>query len=143
LNEILPTDIPSINNFDPSEFATQILTLLSDDAERARIVSRISEAGKIYTAEATSDLLVEMFLDMTSRPPKRTAAIVGEDIHFSSWIPGLSPVSVPINRVVPPGILVRIGWKFGKVKRMISPEGSLRQKAIRKFSNRIRRALRR
>jgi GT2 family glycosyltransferase len=143
LNEILPTDIPSINNFDPSEFATQILTLLSDDAERARIVSRISETGKIYTAEATSDLLVEMFLDMTSRPPKRTAAIVGEDIHFSSWIPGLSPISVPINRVVPPGILVRIGWKFGKAKRMISPEGSLRQEAIRKFSNRIRRALKR
>ena len=143
LNEILPSDIPTITSFDPSDFATQILSLLSDDAERARIVARISECGQIYTAEATSNLLIEMFLDMTSRPPKRTAAIIGEDIHFSSWVPGLLSVSAPRDYVVTPGILVRIGWKFTKVKQILSPDGSRRQQAIRKSSNRIRRALRR
>jgi GT2 family glycosyltransferase len=143
LNEILPTDIPTINSFDSSDFATQIIGLLSDDAERVRIVTRISESGKKFTAEATSDLLVEMFLDMTSRPPKRTAAIIGEDIHFSSWVPGLLPVSAPREYVVTPGILVRIGWKFSRVKQFLSPNGSRRQLMIRKSSNRIRRALRR
>jgi hypothetical protein len=143
LNEILPTDIPTINSFDSSDFATQIIGLLSDDAERVRIVTRISESGKKFTAEATSDLLVEMFLDMTSRPPKRTAAIIGEDIHFSSWVPGLLPVSAPREYVVTPGFLVRIGWKFSRVKQFLSPTGSRRQLMIRKSSNRIRRALRR
>jgi glycosyltransferase involved in cell wall biosynthesis len=140
LNEILPTDIPTINSFNPSEFATQILSLLSDDAERARIVARISETGKTYTAEATSDLLVEMFLDMTSRPPKRIAAIIGEDVEISSWIPGLSTAAV---HIVSPNVLVRIGWKFARTKRILSPDGSRRQIAIRKAFNRGRKALRR
>jgi hypothetical protein len=143
LNEVLPADIPTINSFNPSDFATQILGLLSDDVERARIVTRISESGKQYTAENTSNLLVEMFLDMTSRPPKKTVAIIGEDILFSSWVPGLLPVSAPREYVVAPGILVRIGWKFTKVKQILSPDGSRRQLLIRKTSNRIRRALRR
>jgi hypothetical protein len=143
LNEVLPADIPTINSFNPSHFATQILGLLSDDAERARIVTRISESGKQYTAENTSNLLVEMFLDMTSRPPKKTVAIIGEDILFSSWVPGLLPVSAPREYVVSPGVLVRIGWKFTKVKQILSPDGSRRQLMIRKSSNRIRRALRR
>jgi GT2 family glycosyltransferase len=143
LNEVLPTDIPAINSFSPGDFATQILGLLSDDSERARIVMRISECGKQYTAEATSNLLVEMFFDMTSRPPKRTAAIIGEDSLFSSWVPGLSPVSTPKEYVVTPGVLVRIGWRFSRVKHFLSPDDSRRQLMIRKSSNRIRRALRR
>jgi hypothetical protein len=103
-------------------------------------VARISETGKTYTAEATSDLLVEMFLDMTSRPPKRIAAIIGEDVEISSWIPGLSTAAV---HIVSPNVLVRIGWKFARTKRILSPDGSIRQIAIRKAFNRGRKALRR
>lgn len=141
LNEVLPEDIPTIGTFNPSDLAKQILELINDEAERKRIAYRINEAGKAFSASHTTDLLVDLFLDMTSRPPKRVAAVLGEDIPISSWLESYSTFSVNESHGAQPGFLVRLGWKMGRLKRLTSPDGSRRQKMIRLFSNKLRRFL--
>jgi hypothetical protein len=135
LDEVLPKDIPTIESFDDITFAKQIIDLLDDKAERDRIVDRICETGKNYDAKATTDLLVEMFLDMTSRPPKRVAAIMGEDVDVSTWVDEFVKEH---NQPAQPGRAVQLGWKLKWLKRIVSPNESRRQRMIRSLFNRFR-----
>lgn len=135
LDEVLPKDIPTIESFDDITFAKQIIDLLDDKAERDRIVDRICETGKNYDARATTDLLVEMFLDMTSRPPKRVAAIMGEDVDVSTWVDEFAKEH---NQPTQPGRAVQLGWKLKWIKRIVSPNESRRQRMIRSLFNRFR-----
>ena len=143
LNEVLPNDIPTINSFSHLVLVDQINELLADENARQHIVKRILEHGKQFSAEATSRYLVEMFLDMTSRPPKRTVAIRGEDVAFTAWVDGIVPLSEASPYVVSPGFIVRLGWKMATIKNVVSPDESKRQDFIRKSSNRIRKTLKR
>lgn len=141
LNEVLPKDIPTISSFDPAELAQQILDLLEDEHQRQMIVDRMKKTSEQFSAESTTDLLVEMFLDMTSRPPKRISAIIGEDSSVLSSEGGQASLYSDLTRASEPGFIVKLGWRLVRLKRLISPNGSRRQNAVRTVSNKVRRFL--
>jgi GT2 family glycosyltransferase len=141
LNEVLPEDIPTISSFNPAELAEQILDLLENESQRQMIVDRIKKNSEQFSAESTSDQLVELFLDMTSRPPKRVAAIFGEDTSLLSSEGGRASLFPEETRSIEPGFIVKLGWRLRRVKRLVSPDGSRRQTVVRTVSNKTRQYL--
>jgi len=140
LDEVLPRTIPCLTSFNVQESADLIMKVLSDPSEKSRIVSELQTASGIYTAENTTSLLVDLFVDMLASPPGRTVAILAEDARVPFWHTNL--VSTTSERVVPPGWIVRLGWRLRRLKSLVSPDGSRRQVWIRKRANRLRTLLR-
>ena len=142
LEEVLPSDIPTLDSFDIERASDLVHRVLGDTELRVAMAASLRNRSNEFTAERTTELLVSLFLKMMDNSPRRTAALVGEDGRVHSWHDGLSIAASPGERVVPPGALVRLGWRFRRVKSVISPPGSRRQERIRHFSNRVRTLLR-
>lgn len=143
LDEVLPIDIPVLDDFTPESLASTIEHLLRDDNERRRIVEALTRRAKYFSAESTAALLVHLFERVTRHPPRRTAAIIDERGELTSWNPRLIPVldRMRTERTIEPGGFVNLGKKIPALKRVVSPEGSRRQAAIRSLINRVRRFL--
>ena len=141
LDEVLPRDIPTIDSFDVAHTSELVKRVLDDEGMRRQIASSLLAKSAEFTAERTTALLIELFLKMIDKPPRRTVALVGEDGLVQSWHSGLVTMTHG-DRVVPPGIIVRLGWRFRRAKTFISPPGSRRQDWIRRFSNKVRTLLR-
>lgn len=141
LDEVLPTSVPTISGFDVSEATDIFMSMVSNGDLRSRVVTALKDAGESFTAERTTNLLMELFVDMMRQPPTRVVAVLAEDSRVPAWQASLVSSHVA-ERVVPPGVLVRLGWKLRSVKSLISPDGSKRQAWIRRRANRIRALLR-
>jgi len=144
LEEVLPTDIPTIEEMSAESMAEIADRLLSDDELRLSVVSSLVQRGSEFSAQKTTDLLVELFLEMTKSVPNRLVAINGENDRLVSLDPELA-MYVKINKkgVVALGGIVKLGWKVPIIKRIVSPNGSRRQKFIRRAANSLRRRLHR
>ncbi len=141
LAEVLPPTIPTISGFDVGEAADQFMGIVSNPELKSRMVAELRAAGENFTAERTTGLLLELFLDMIKKPPTRVGAVIAEDSLVPAWHSSLVSAFVP-ERIVPPGPLVRLGWRLKSVKSLISPDGSRRQAWIRHRANRLRALLR-
>ena len=141
LDEVLPQDVPTISGFDVSEATDKFMAMVSDVDLRTHVVTALRDAGESFTAERTTNLLMELFIDMMRQPPTRVAAVLAEDSLVPAWHASLVSSRVA-ERVVPPGVLVRLGWKMRSVKSLVSPDGSRRQAWIRRRANRLRALIR-
>lgn len=144
LAEVLPDGFPTLDDFTPETLADRIESLVGDPAARARMVEALTNRAKTFTAASTADLLVELFDRTMRRAPRRTVAIGDERGDLVSWNPRLARILDRLRkeRTVDPGSLVKLGGRVPALKRIVSPDGSKRQAAIRASANRVRRWLR-
>jgi GT2 family glycosyltransferase len=137
LDEVLPSDIPTIEKLSAEELADLIEQLLIDENLRKSIVSSLVSKANEFTSERTTNELVELFLEVMKRPPSRVRAIMGDNQTEIGWRSGYSREGRDV--VVVPGGFVKLGWKAPIVKRVISPDNSKRQEVIRRLANQVRR----
>lgn len=137
LDEVLPTGIPSIEKLSAEELADLIEQTLADESLRQSIVASLVSKSDEFTAERTTNELVDLFLDVMKRPPNRARAIMGSNQREISWRSRYSREGRDV--VVAPGGFVKLGWKAPIVKRVISPDNSKRQEVIRRLANQVRR----
>lgn len=140
LDEVLPSDLPTFDGFGVQEASDIVMQVLADSVLREHIVSSLRKASVHFSAKRTTDLLVELFFDVIARPSSRSTSIIGEDGHKVEFAPLNDEIDV-LNGA--PGVLIRLGWRFTLLKRLISPAGSRRQLLIRWTANKARRLLKR
>lgn len=144
LSEVLPADIPVLEDFTVEGLADAIESLLADATKREAIVSALRDGARRFDGASTAGHLVELFDRVMMRPPRRSVAVVDDMGGVATWDERLRKLLKPaaLPRTVPPGRLVKLGSRAPTVKRILSPEGSRRQEMIRASANRYRRFLR-
>jgi hypothetical protein len=137
LDEVLPGNIPTIETLSVTELADLIEQLLDNKGLRESIVSALVSKSDEFTAERTTNELVELFFEVMKRPPNRVRKVIGANRQNIGWTSRLDTDLRDV--VVLPGEFIKLGWKAPAIKRIISPDNSRRQSAIRKLANQIRR----
>ena len=136
LDEVLPTDIPTLDGFDIDRATDSAWTLLHDGEARRDQCNALVRHSESFTWERTAGELVRLFDDVLCRPRIRTAA---------SWGEGPAPTSLhefekheqrvaaaterQIQRLI----------QTGALKRIVVPDGSRRQSTARRSANWLRR----
>jgi len=134
LDEVLPVDLPCIPDFDVDAAVDLAWRVLQDDALGEQMVHTVRSGGAQFTWERTTDLLLELIQEMTTRRPSISLSVVGErlnalDLHVREVRAADSSPGAP-----------SLGQRHPMVKRVFSPEGSRRQRAARRLINKLRRA---
>jgi GT2 family glycosyltransferase/glycosyltransferase involved in cell wall biosynthesis len=137
LDEVLPVTIPTIETLSVKELADLIEQLLDNKGLRESIVSALVSKSDEFTAERTTNELVELFFEVMKRPPNRVRKVIGANRQNIGWTSRLDTDLRDV--VVLPGRFIKLSWKAPRIKKIISPDNSRRQSAIRKLANQIRR----
>ena len=91
LAEVLPENVPFIDNFRSKTVAEQIRRLVDDELERKRVVVCLRDHGSQFTWERSCSELRALIDEVTTRLPSRVVAIAGEGGPPKAvWQPGLS-----------------------------------------------------
>jgi glycosyltransferase involved in cell wall biosynthesis len=141
LDEVLPRDIPTIVDFLPQQIADQAMAIINDPKLGEKIVTSIRSQSAKFNWKDTGSRLVDVFTEVISRPPVRTVGILGEDRRVvTSLAITDDAVLVTPKALWPkgPGKIVKSGSSFPLIKRIISKDGSRRQKFLRRMINKMR-----
>jgi glycosyltransferase involved in cell wall biosynthesis/GT2 family glycosyltransferase len=141
LDEVLPRDIPTIVDFLPQQIADQAMAIINDPKLGEKIVTSIRSQSAKFNWKDTGSRLVDVFTEVISRPPVRTVGILGEDRRVvTSLAITDDAVLVTPKALGPkgPGKIVKSGSSFPLIKRIISKDGSRRQKFLRRMINKMR-----
>ncbi len=134
LDEVLPPSFPTFSNFDSGEALDLTWRVLNEPAFGKELVEKIKDWGTRFTWDDTTARLVGLFNDVTTRRPSLTLSVVGER---------LNSLDLHVRRAEPAPDQPRrqsIGGRHPILKRIVSPDGSHRQRLVRKSINRLRRA---
>ncbi len=140
LAEVLPADVPTIDEFDAAAVAVTARTLLEESGAGQKVVDQILEKGAEFTWDRVADDVFEVLMAVTERPACRVAVVRGElgyafvsEANFANMAPSTS------RKVLDVGINWAIAHPALRVK--LVPPGSKRQTAVRQGLGRLRRAL--
>jgi len=140
LVEVLPEDIPVIEEFDPVRAAELAKTLLEDPAAGQKVVDQILAKGTEFSwARVAADVL-EVLHEVTSRPACRVVAIQGEQEIAYLGEAGYGPgAGSPLKR----GIDFAVDWFLARpdLRVKLVPPGSKRQELVRQGIDQARRRL--
>jgi glycosyltransferase involved in cell wall biosynthesis len=136
LDEVLPTDIPTLDSFDIDRATDSAWTLLHDAEARQAQCSALVRQSELYTWERTARELVGLFDTVLSQPRNRTAAIWGEG-PAPSVLHEFEPQERRIAAATERQIQRLI--HTGGLKRVAVPDGSRRQTTARRSANWLRR----
>ena len=81
LTEVLPQDLPTIEDFAPGPAARTALALLSDEGAARKVVEQLLEHGRHFTWDRVAAEVAAVLWEVTGRPANRTVAIRAERIH--------------------------------------------------------------
>ena len=141
LDEVLPRDIPTISDFLPQQIADQALAIINDPKLGEKIVISIKSQIAQFNWKDTGDRLVDVFMEVTSRPPLRTVGILGEDRRVATYLAITNDAVLKepdFQLPKQPGKFVSYGKKFPLLKRIVSKDGSRRQAFLRREINKMR-----
>jgi glycosyltransferase involved in cell wall biosynthesis len=137
LDEVLPTDIDTIDSFQPESVAQMGLALLTDPVAAKVQIEALVTRSNDYSWERTADIVLELFEAVLRRPRSRAQGIVGESqLMFIGELPAGPSQPHPVRAVVEE----TVSWvgKRPAVHRVLSPDGSRRQRLAREYLNAIR-----
>jgi glycosyltransferase involved in cell wall biosynthesis len=138
LDEVLPDDIPVLTGFDCNQAADDAWLLLHDSSSAEKLCDAILEQAEKYTWAHAATELVAFFEDVLRQPTSRVLSIEGE-----GFVPiGIGPrLQQNPRRVDGFDAIVRAVIARPGLKRVIAPNGSARQRAVRNGLSAIRRRL--
>ena len=93
LVEVLPDDIPVIEDFDPVSAAAAARALLDDPAAGQKVVDQILAKGTEFSWARVAGEVIEVLNEVTSRPACRVVAIRGEQDFAYLAEAGLGPAA--------------------------------------------------
>ena len=114
----------------PQQIADQALAIINDPKLGEKIVTSIKSQSAQFNWKDTGNRLVDVFMEVTSRPPVRTVGIFGEDRRVV--------MSMALHMPKQPGKFVMSGQKHPLLKRIISKDGSRRQAFLRRVIHKMR-----
>jgi GT2 family glycosyltransferase len=138
LDEVLPRHIPTISEFDVDRTIEQAAALLADESARRALCDELVRHGSQFTWGKTAELLDALFEEVLSAPPNRVAATLGEDNLPLAVDSTLGWRKAAARRARLERLVGRL-QAFGRVRRVVAPEGSARQRTIRSGVNWARR----
>lgn len=140
LGEILPADIPSINDLDLDAATESAWRILHDPADAAAVVDAIRRRAKDFTWDEVAERIVALANETLRRRTRSTVALDAQ--HLIGWYSNLplEPVD-DTSRALRYWLEQLVHSKPGglRVTRTIIPEGSKRQTAVRQLVNYLRR----
>ncbi len=131
LVEVLPEDIPVIEEFDAVRAAETAKALLDDPAAGQKVVDQILSKGSEFSwARVASDVL-EVLHEVTSRPACRVVAIRGEQDY--AYLAGAGFSSGGSGSPVKKGIDLAVDWFLARpdIRVKLVPPNSKRQALVR------------
>ncbi|HEY0167854.1 MAG TPA: glycosyltransferase [Jatrophihabitans sp.] len=131
LVEVLPEDIPVIDEFEPVRAAETARALLDDPAAGQKVVDQILSKGAEFSwARVASDVL-EVLHEVTSRPACRVVAIRGEQDY--AYLAGAGFGNGGSGSPVKKGIDFAVDWFLARpdIRVKLVPPGSKRQALVR------------
>ncbi|HEV2888305.1 MAG TPA: glycosyltransferase [Jatrophihabitans sp.] len=140
LVEVLPEDIPVIEDFDPVRAAETARTLLEEPAAGQKVVDQILAKGTEFSWARVAAQVLEVLQEVTSRPACRVVAIRGEQdfAHLAGAGFGHGSGS-PLKK----GIDLAVDWFLARpdLRVKLVPPGSKRQAFARQAIDQARRRL--
>jgi glycosyltransferase involved in cell wall biosynthesis len=141
LVEVLPEDIPVIEEFDAAAAAATARTLLEDPAAGQKVVDQILAKGTEFTWDRVAGDVIEVLNEVTSRPACRVVAIRGEQdfAYLAEAGLGTGGGGSPLMK----GVDYAIDWFLARpdIRVKIVPPGSKRQALVRQGIDQVRRRL--
>jgi glycosyltransferase involved in cell wall biosynthesis len=139
LAEVLPEDIPVIEDFDAAGAAGTARTLLDDPAAGQKVVDQILSKGSEFTWSRVASDVLEVLHEVTSRPACRVVAIRGEQdyAYLSGTGFGAGGSGSPVRK----GIDLAVDWFLARpdIRVKLVPPGSKRQALVRQGIDQIHR----
>lgn len=140
LDEILPTDIPTIDDLDLDTATEDAWRLLHEPADAAAVVDSLRRKAKEFTWDDVAVRIVALANETLARRTRSTVALDAQ--HLIGWYS-----NIPLEPVDDTSHALRywleqlVRTKPGgmTVTRALVPEGSKRQTAVRQFVNYLRR----
>ncbi|MDT4902403.1 MAG: hypothetical protein QOH52_419 [Pseudonocardiales bacterium] len=140
LDEVLPVDVPTIDEFDPAKAAEVALTLLQQPPEAEKVISALLERGRSFTWAKVADDVMSVLTEVTGRPASRVLAISSEAGYSA-----LRELPTSGGRRGSTVGLIDRGIKFfidrPQLRTKLVPPGSARQDAVRRSIDVVRRRL--
>lgn len=139
LAEVLPEDIPVIEDFDPAGAAGTARALLDDPAAGQKVVDQILSKGSEFTWSRVASDVLEVLHEVTSRPACRVVAIRGEQDY--AYLSGAGFGFGGSGSSLRQGIDLAIDWFLARpdIRVKLVPPGSKRQALARKGIDQIHR----
>jgi glycosyltransferase involved in cell wall biosynthesis len=140
LDEVLPPDLPTIDEFDAAAVAGTARALLEDPSAAQKLVDQVLQRARDFTWEGVAGEVMAVLTDVTGRPASRVLAIHGEGAYTS-----LRELGKPAGRgsIVLRGIDATVKWFVDRpeLRTRVIPPGSKRQERVRRTIDRVRRRL--
>lgn len=139
LAEVLPEDIPVIEDFDPAGAAGTARTLLDDPAAGQKVVDQILSKGSEFTWSRVASDVLEVLHEVTSRPACRVVAIRGEQDY--AYLAGAGFGSGGSGSPVKKGLDLAVDWFLARpdIRVKLVPPNSKRQALVRKGIDQVHR----
>jgi len=138
LAEVLPADLPVIEDFDPAAAAATARTLLDEPDAAKQAVQAVLAKGAEFTWARVAEDVVEVLLAVTGRPACRVVAIEGEQGPTS-----LATVALSGAHNARGVVDAAVGYFVARpaLRTKLVPPGSKRQAAVRQSIDQLRRRL--
>lgn len=133
LDEVLPADLPTIDDFDLATAAGLAHSMITDPAVRESTVATLGARSHEYTWARTVDELLAHFDTVLKRPRNRTRSVVGE-LQTPMVIGGATAGRARARRRQLDAQVLRLQRLTGP-RRLLAPQGSKRQAALRSAVN--------
>jgi GT2 family glycosyltransferase len=139
LDEVLPPELPTIEEFDVASVAELASVLLRDEGAGRKVVDQLLDRGRDFTWTRVADELMAVLWEVTGRPANRTLAIRGERpsgvSHLNELDLGGSTQRNAFDSVVQ--------WFIAhpELRTRLVPTGSKRQAQVRRAIDAVRRRL--
>jgi glycosyltransferase involved in cell wall biosynthesis len=140
LDEVLPPDLVTIDEFNPASAAALARGLLDDPAAAQKTIDQLLQRARDFTWDRVVEAVLMVLLEVTARPASRVVAIRGEQsysaLHELTVGAGGHPFAL---RAVDAAIKFFLERPSLRVR--LVPSGSKRQERVRRGIDVVRRGL--
>lgn len=140
LNEVLPPDLVTIDDFDPRDAATLARSLLDDSGAAQKVVDQLLERGTDFSWSRVADWVMSVLTEVTARPASRVVAIRSEMAYSAlRELPlGSGRASIALRGV---DLAVKFFLDRPSLRVRLVPPSSKRQERVRNAIGTVRRGL--
>jgi len=141
LEELLPPEIPCIDEFDPGATARSVLALLQSEEKRHHLIGELLRIADRYSWENCAERTWEFLDEVLVGPANRIHSVWGDR--------GVAEIFDHRPRARGRGAASQLAFLNSGIraaskmpgKKLLIPEGSSRQQAVRALVNRLRRRM--
>ncbi|MFL6128220.1 MAG: glycosyltransferase [Mycobacteriales bacterium] len=139
LDEVLPRDLPSIDEFAAGPVAELAATLLRDEGAARKVVDQLLERGRDFTWDRVAEQVTAVLWEVTGRPATRAVAIRGERPHAIAHVRELELGAGAQRRAFDNVVQWLIAHP--ELRAKLVPPGSQRQQTVRRALEAVRSRL--